>query len=102
MSKEYRMITAGVFAGKKRMKLHFIDNETEQILCGAHLSEYETRPREGVRVCKRCEAVHRRRGGTILEPVDIDAWLEEAYPDLMEDTVDEAVMERPAIIKEGH
>lgn len=102
MPREYKLITAGTFAGKKRMKLHYMDIDTDQVLCGSLLSVYDTQPREGVRVCKRCEAAYRKRGGTLLEPVDTDAWLADAYPGLMEDFIEEEITEKPSVIKEGH
>ncbi|MBP3966539.1 hypothetical protein [Paenibacillus lignilyticus] len=97
---EYKLITAGAFAGKSRMKLHYVEIDTDQVLCGSHLSGYETQPREGIRVCKRCEAAYRKRGGTLLEPIDTDAWLADAYPGLMEDFI-EVILEKPSFIKEG-
>ncbi|REE69636.1 hypothetical protein A8990_13233 [Paenibacillus taihuensis] len=101
MPREYRLITAGVFAGEKRMKLHYMDIETDQVLCGSYLSGYETQPREGVRVCKRCEAAFRSRGGILLVPRDTDAWLADAYPDLMDDFIEEEVTDQPSVIKAG-
>ncbi|WP_268627842.1 hypothetical protein [Paenibacillus alvei] len=102
MPREYKLITAGTFAGQKRMKLHYLDIDTDQVLCGSLLSGYETQPREGVRVCKRCEAAYRRRGGTLLQPVDTDALLANTYPGLMEDFIEEEITEKISVIKEGH
>ncbi|WP_308635750.1 hypothetical protein [Paenibacillus silvisoli] len=82
MPQEYSMITAGAYAGIKRMKIHYLNYENDQVLCGAHLSVYETQPRDGVRLCKRCEAMFRRKGGTILEPVDMDIWLVDDSPEV--------------------